>query len=334
MALFAGDGGPYRGSMDELGESLDRWTTAGLIDAVAAERIRDFESARRLSASVPPASNRPGAMEALLYLGFVILGAGAWALIAQGWSELEPWARVASLAIPMVLLLLAGAAMRLSGEPQLRRGSQAAWFVAVPLFAGLLGVLFDEYGPGVDDNGNVLMVLSAATLTLACALWLFNPSHAQVAAMAGATAFLAETMGAFPDDYSTRFAGVALLVAGAAGVVLAEAGWLTPRRSARLLYALILVAGPYQAGFDGPIAFEFLAGALATGVIALGVVREDFALVMAGVAVSFIVLITFIFEHFEDHLGAPLALMVSGGAVIAGVMLLAALRGRLSRAMP
>lgn len=312
--------------MASVQEHLRRWVEAGLLTADDADRLEAWEAAQ---VSSPRTESRPGAMEALLYLGVVILSAGVWALLAQGWSELEAWARVLSVAVPFGLMLAAGAALRLSDDPQYRRGSQAAWFVAVPLFTGLLGVIFEEYGPGIDDRGDLMMVIAAATLLLACVLWLLNPGHAQVLALALSAGFLGETMGASPDEYSRRVSGVALLVAGIAGATLADAEWLTPRRSARAFFAVLLILGPFQAGVGGTTGFELLAGAAAAAVVAFGVWREDFALVMVGVAGAFIVLITFIFEHFAKDLGAPLALMLSGAVVIAGVMALAALRGRL-----
>ena len=307
---------------------LRRWVDAGLIDADAAARIEAWESAQ---APEKAAESRPGAMEALLYLGIVVLAAGAFTLLAQGWDQLEPWARVAALGVPFVLLLGAGGAMRQSADAELRRGSQAAWFVSVGLFAGLLAVGVEEFGPGISDNADAAMVIAAATLLFASALWVLSPTHAQVLAVAGSAAFLAETIGSFPDDYSPRYSGTAMFVAGAVGLALAEAGWLTPRMSARLCFAVLLVLGPYQAGVGGPIGFEFLAGAAAVAVIALGVMRGEFALVLAGVGGAFLVLITFIFEHFEDRLGAPLALMVSGGVLVAGVLILGLLRGQTRR---
>lgn len=315
--------------MASVQEHLRQWVEAGLLNADEAGRIESWEAAQAVR---PRTESRPGAMEALLYLGLVILGAGVFAMLAQGWSDLEAWARVVSAVVPFGLMLAAGAALRLSDDPQYRRGSQAAWFVAVPLFTGLLAIIFEEYGPGIDDRGDLMMVIAAATLLLACVLWLLNPGHAQVLALALSAGFLGETMGAFPDEYSRRLAGVALLVLGIAGVALADLDWLTPRRSARAFFAVLVIFGPYQAGVGGTTGFELLAGLAAAGVIALGVWRGDFALVLAGVAGAFVVLVTFIFEHFTSSLGAPLALMLSGAVVIAGVMALAALRGRLRAA--
>jgi hypothetical protein len=37
-------------------------------------------------------------------------------------------------------------------------------------------------------------------------------------------------------------------------------------------------------------------------------------------------LVTFIFEHFEEEVGAPVALMLSGGALVGAVLTIAALR--------
>jgi hypothetical protein len=74
------------------------------------------------------------------------------------------------------------------------------------------------------------------------------------------------------------------------------------------------------------MAFELMLFAVAAALIALGVWRASFTLLAIGVVASFIGLVTFIFEHFEDRIGAPVALMISGGALIAGVLLLARFR--------
>jgi hypothetical protein len=61
--------------------------------------------------------------------------------------------------------------------------------------------------------------------------------------------------------------------------------------------------------------------------VALSVARGHFSLTVVGVAGIFVALVTYVFEHFEDEIGAPVALMVSGGVVVAGVTLLVQLRG-------
>ncbi len=308
-------------------EHLKRWMDAGLIERETAERIEVWEQAQSPARS--DAAERPGALEALLYLGVVVLGVGVFALLAQNWDDLASWARVTAIGVPTALLLAAGGAMRLSKEPQLERGSQLAWLVSVGLFAGLLAIILNEYhlGFGEHDDRGRLLTVAASTFGLSVTLWVLSPRHAQVLAVAAASFFLAQMIGNWPDEFSQTAAGMTLLGFGAAGVAMSEAKWLKPEVSGSFLFSVLLIAGPWEAGIgDGHIAFEFLAGVCAVGLIGYGVVRASFLLVIVGVAGTFWVLVTFIFEHFSERLGAPLALMISGGLVIAGVLLLAAYR--------
>jgi hypothetical protein len=312
--------------MANIRDHLKRWMEAGLIDRDLAGRIETWEARQHAGRRE---DERPGALEALLYLGLVVLGVGVFALFAQQWDELESWARVTAVGVPVALLLGVGAVLRFSDEPELERGSQAAWFVAVPLFAAFLGILFDEYGLGLDfsDDRDGLLVVASASFALALALWVFSPRHAQVVAFAGTAFFLGQAVGNWPDDFSQALAGMVILGIGLAGVCFGEAGWFGPRTTVQLFFGALCIAGPFEAGVgDGHIAFEFLAGLMAAGVVGLGVVRGSFGLVLVGVTGAFGVLVTFIFEHFSDELGAPLALMLSGGIMVAAVILLAAFR--------
>ena len=312
--------------MADVREHLKRWMEAGLVDRDLAGRIETWEHAQRAGRRE---DDRPGALEALLYLGIVVLAVGVFALFAQQWDELESWARVTAIGVPVALMLGVGAVLRLGDEPELQRGSEAAWFAAVGLFAGFLGVLLNEYELGIsesDDRAGLLLVASA-TFILAVALWAFSPRVAQVVAVAGSAFFLAQAIGNWPDEFDRQLAGVVALGFGLAGLALGEFELFTPRIAAQVFFGALCIAGPFEAGInDGHIAFEFLAGAMAIGVIALGVWRGSFFLVLTGVAGSFVVLVTFIFEHFSEQLGAPLALMLSGGVMVAAVILLAAFR--------
>jgi len=316
--------------MGQIEEHLKRWLDAGVVEAATAERIRAYEQGQ--SAGRPSTDERPGALEALLYLGLVVLAVGVFALFAQQWGELESWARVSAIAVPLVLLLIAGTAMRQSKDPEMMRGSEAAWFVSVALFAGLLGVFFNEYDFGFSeqDERGPLLVVAAATFLLSLGLWVLSPKDAQLLAFAGSGVFLGQAIGAWPDQFSNELAGMTILGIGAAGIVLAEAGWFTPVNTARLLFSALCIIGPYEAGAgDGSLGFELLAGAIAAAVIAYGVARGSFLMVLVGVAGAFLFLVSFIFEHFEDRLGAPLALMICGGVMIAAVLVLTAFRSEI-----
>ncbi|MFN8616042.1 MAG: DUF2157 domain-containing protein [Dehalococcoidia bacterium] len=309
-------------------EHLQRWIEAGLVESDTAARIEQWEDqqgpGRRAEA-------RPGVLEVLLYLGIVVLSVGVFMLFAQSWDELESWARVLAVGTPAALLVGLGAALHLSDEPQLRRGSQAAWLVAVPLFATAFAVTVNELGLGLGDPGDrgALLTIAGATFLVALCLWVVSPSYAQVLALAGATVFFGESAGNWPDDFSPQLAGMTIFGIAAAALVLAEAKWFKPVLGVRVLFSVLLIMGPFQAGVDtGPAGFELLAGAAAVAIVAYGVLRESFLMVLVGVVGAFFVLFNSVAKHFSERLGAPMALMVCGGILVAGVLLLAVYRSR------
>lgn len=323
--------------MGQIDDLLQRWLSAGLIESGTAERIRSFE-AERARAEERERDDRPGVIEVLLYLGVAVLAVGVFALMAQNWPELQSGARVAALAVPTVVCLGGGALMRVSSEAGVRRAGQMAWLVAVGLAAGTMAVFFNEYHPGgleFEDDREAMLIIAASAAALALLLWVFSPTHAQVLALAAGVFFFAQAMGNWPDDYSEGLAGVTLLTIGVAAVALVELGLLRPRETSQLLFGAMAIAGPYQAGFieDG-IPFELLAFVVGAALITLGILRASFVYVLVGVAGLFVVLVTFIFEHFEDDIGAPLALILSGAILIGAVLLLARFRPTLRRRAP
>ncbi len=319
--------------MGHIDDLLQRWLAAGLIESGTADRIRTFE--REQAVKEGDDDNRPGIIEVLLYLGVAVLAVGVFALLAQNWPELESGARVAALAVPAALCLGGGALMRVSPEAGIQRAGQVAWLVAVVLAAGTMGVFLNEYHPGgmeLDDDRESMLLIAGATAALALVLWVFSPKHAQVLALAGGAFFLAQALGNWPDTFSPNLAGMMLLAMGAAAVALTELKIMQPKDSSQLLFGAMAVAGPYQAGFiDNGLAFELLAFVVAGALIALGIARQSFIYVLVGVAGLFVMLVTFIFEHFEDDIGAPLALILSGGILIGAVLLLARFRPALRR---
>ena len=335
MSLFAANSAAYARAMADIEEHIEEWLEAGVIEPPAAERIRHWEREQDRKPAAK-AQDGPGALEAMLYLGVVVLAVGIFALVAQQWDQLEPWARVAATSVPVLLLLAAGLAMRLSNEAALERGGQVAWLVAVGLFAGALAVIVTEYGPDSrsgDDDRNAFLFIGAGTVMLALTLWVVSAKHAQVIALAGALAFLAQAMGNWPDDFSEPLAGFMLFAFGATGVALGELGWFAPRPSTRFAFAILAIAGPYQAGFSGgtELFYELLTFAVAATLVAVGVVRGSFSLVVVAILGTFVALVTFIFEHFEDEVGVPVALMLSGAALVGAVLLLAAFRSESRR---
>jgi len=315
----------YGAPMTNLEEYLRRWRDAGLVGDEEAQRIREFERA------LPdrPAGDRPGVIEAVLYLGIAIAAAGAFFLGAENWGELEPWARIASLAVPAVLTLLAGFALRTLDEPGYRRAGSAIWLVAVALSAGTVAVINSE--SGIDDHYALLIVGVAATL-VAAVLWVVSPSHLQLLALGGALFVLALGVGNSSDDFSSTITGMAVLVVGLIGVALAERQLFEPRFTARAVFGAFAIAGPYIAGLDGSVIWaELLVFVVGAGLIVLAVRRDTFSYMVIAVTGMFVGLVTFVFEHLSDTIGVAVSLLLSGAAIIAAVLLLAVLRSATQR---
>ncbi len=88
---------------DRIEELLLRWTSAGILDAATATRIREFESSQPHSAKF-----RWPVMVALAF-GGIMLGAGILLFVASHWDELSPGGRF-SLVLLMVAVFHAGGA--------------------------------------------------------------------------------------------------------------------------------------------------------------------------------------------------------------------------------
>jgi hypothetical protein len=314
--------------VSDAAEHIRAWQQAGLIDEDLAGRLLAHEAPGATSA--PPHADRPGVIEALLYLGIVVAGAGLIFFVGRQWDELESWARLLMLALPLGLSLAAGAGMHFSGEPGIRRGGHLAWLLSVVLVGGTLAVAFNEFGgdgAGAGDDRGSLLTTALVTLAAALGLWAVAPSHPQLLGIAGSTVFFAEALGAWPDDYSERIAGMTILFGGLAAVALAELRILRPRVLAQAIAAALTGGGAYHAGFDSAVGWELLSLVAGCLLIAAGVWRASFAYIAGGVATLLVALITFMFEHFEDEIGAPVALMLSGGLIVAAVLVLVQVRG-------
>jgi len=304
-----------------IDEQLRRWREAGLIDESTAARIAAFEDSSPAPFSSPA---RPGLLEALLYLGVAVAGVGTFVLLGDNWEDLRPWARIMALAVPALLAVLAGFVMRASTEPGVVRAGHVAWLAAVGLLAGTIAVVGNESDLAEQD---LLLLAGLGATGLALALWVLAPSHPQIVAIAAALVLLASGIGAWPDEYNVLVGGLFISLFGGIALALTEAGMVTPAAAARAVFGLMAAAGIYFAGLeDDFIIVELLTFAAGGVLIALSIWRAVFLYMIYGVGIIFVALVTFIFEHFADTLGAPFALIISGAMLVAGALLVSRFR--------
>jgi len=307
--------------MGSTEQHLERWQAEGLLDAATAQRIRDFEAPRERER----AGERPGIMEALIYLGLAVVSVGVIVLLTSNWDVLETWARITVMVVPAALATLVGQVMRTSDQPEIRRGGWVAWLVAVALFAGAAAVIGNESDWESKDQALAAGIVATA---LALAMWALEPQHPQVIGVAGSLFLLCVALAARADEANLAIGSGLISVIGLAGIILAELGLLTPRFTARAIAAAALAVASFYIGVDPDVsnAFEavvFVAGAvLVVASIRFGV----FVYMLFGVAAVFAGLIQVMLSHIDDPTLAALGLMVVGTLLIAGVLLLARFR--------
>ena len=299
-------------------EHLKRWLSADVIDETVADRIREFESERSGREQVAD-DNRPGLLEAIAYLGIAVVAVGVVIMVTVSWDDLEGWARVLVTAVPGVLALVLGQALRQTGRPGLVRGGHMAWLAAVALLGGTVAIV----GANADWNEeDIALAGGIAAAAVAIVLWVFSASHPQVVAVCGSVFAAGMALGGRSDEFSFAVAGLSIAAMSVVGMVLAERGLLTPTLTARFLSALGVGWGTFFAGFESGV-YEPLAFVAAATLVALSIQRRVLPYMLIGVALVFLGLVSSITRHSGDPTTAAAGLIVVGALLVGAVLVLA-----------
>lgn len=295
-------------------EHLRRWQEAGLLDAATVDRIRSYEATRQAP------DERPTAVEALIYLGVAVAAVGVVVLVIANWEGLPAWAHLAAPALPAVLALAAGQALRSSPAAEMRRGGQVAWVAAT----ALAGLTATAVGLEADwPEGDVAVSSWLVAAAVATALWVAERAHPQVVALGVAFFGLGISLGSLPgeDEFSVPVAGLSAAGFGAAALALAEAGLLKPRITARIVAAAAVVFGALflQTEETERVWAELLMLAAGGALVGAGIARSTFVYVAAGVGAVFVGLIVLVLRRLEDPTMAALALTLLG-VLLAGTV--------------
>lgn len=308
----------------DLLDRIDKWEAESLITAEQATALR-HRVAREVEST---ALQRVVATEILVYLGSLIVALALAFLAILNWDELGSAGRILVVLLPALAMFALGWPLRSAADPRLRRGAQALWLGAGLISGVVFMVIFHEMRlidwreRGPTDLYFLLSCLVAGALS--AATYALLPTVVQSLSFhfwlsLAFISFLGWLDTEFPPFNPWRTLVLGLLV----GVIwLALAAWLH-RRGRERLGAVSLLVGAVTA-----LATPFLlapweetpmeAVSLVANLLFIGAsVRYQSRILLYSGAVFLLLLITYLnFERFAGEVGMPIALFLTGAALI------------------
>jgi len=248
-------------------------------------------------------------MEAIGYIGTILVLAGAFAFAQQHWTDISEAGRFTILAVATGVFLAIGAFVLSSTEPALRRLSAVTWAVSVAAFAGSAGMV----NLLLDTSGKTpFLTVATSTAAYAVVLWMLHRHGVQQALAFGATCVgVASILNYAVTDASVWMIAVPLW---AMGVAWAAAGWA--RRVAPWFVAFplgLLVALIAPATIERPSGLRFGVGiATALTVMTFAVVAKFTPALAMGSVAELGYVIGAVAFYFGDTLGVPASLAIAG----------------------
>jgi len=289
---------------DALAEVVDLVTRHGLtIDEVSHALAGAGDAAGRRSSTV--------VSRLFAYLGGIFVFAGLGIFVGMRWDELGPAGRV---------LLTLGPGLCLFVLALVCTTDERAEAAATPLFllaavvqpTGIL-VMLNEFGRGGEPEHAVLFMSLVMLVQQGCTFW---------ARRRTVLAFTTIVFGSMASVVSLDLLDANMYLTGITiGASLLCVGWSLDRSPhqaiAGLVYffgAALLLEETYTWLRREPLEILFLGAAC--GVVVLAAVARSRSLLVVGTAALVGYIADFIYQHFADNLGAPLALMAIGFAFL------------------
>lgn len=304
--------------MKDLADRLREWVAQGLIDEAQAAAIRSYEN--------PPEDERrvPLVAEVLGYLGGSLALIAVFILVGEFWTDLEVWARLLLVGAGTVAFLTAGWFIRDIANEAIRRLASFAWAlgtVGVAFWFGLLGDNVFEAEPETS-----ILMGSLAASAVAFVLYRLSPHGLQQILLGGSVVASALSLLAQLDQPPEAYYGLAIWGIGVAWLFLTWGGHLRPKITGYALGAIAVLLGPQFMRFDD-VTWPLLLGLVTAGVLlTFSVTLRNTILLGFGAAGIFLFVPQIIFEFFEDTIGVPLALFLTGVVLLGAALLVARLR--------
>ena len=299
-----------------LSEALDDWVQLGLITGEQSRAIRLHEEEpheRRVPLALAPSPETGPSLvvEALGYLGGIVMLVGAGILAGMYWPELSVSLRLVLIGVTVVVLVGAGFVVSERLGDAAGRLRSVLWALGVAATSGFLGLLSTDVLNRQDEHA--LVTVGFGTAVVAGVLWWLRPTALQQLALF--VPVLVAAVGAALELSSTTssWGGGAMWLAAVVWTALSWAGWLEPRVTGVALGVLGAVLGAMTIDADVGIALA-LGTAVGAGVLALwgrslpwlGAAAVALLWTMPRAAGAW----------FPGRLSAALALIVTGGALV------------------
>jgi hypothetical protein len=296
-------------TVDAMSRALERWVRDGLISESQAEAILAAEHADERPRRVAPL------VEAAGYLGTVLAGIAAIAIVAEFWADLRTWAQIGLPSLTAAALLLGGRWIADVDDSASGRLLSFLWFLSSAAAVTAL-VVATERLLDIDEPRRALLV-GLGTVAYGGWLWLVRPRPLQqVVLAAGVLTTLLAALSLFERPPVELF-GLAVWALGVAWALLEWGGLLRPARTAYALGGIAVLAGPQL------LSFEFQGAGLALGLASAGALFATAARIRPGVLLGFGAVGVAVYvpqtlsAYFPDVIGVPALLLVSGVVVLA-----------------
>ncbi|WP_395694346.1 DUF2157 domain-containing protein [Nocardioides sp.] len=289
-------------------DAYDEWVGAGLISADQAERIRAYEAIR------PGRARVSLVVEALGYLGGVIMLVGASILVGMYWGDISVPLRLALAGATAVGLVVAGTLVPHELGPAADRLRSVLWALAVAATAGVLTIWSQDVLERYDEDE--LLVVAPLTALVAALLWWWRRTWLQQLVLVVPLLLAAAAVGLHLGDGDTA-PGIAVWVVAVAWTALAWAGALPPRGSGVVLGGLGAIFGPMTISGQVGIVLGLLT---AVALLVLALVARSLPLLAVAALGLLEAAPRAVVEWFPGRLSAALTLIVVGALLVgAGV---------------
>jgi uncharacterized membrane protein len=301
---------------------LQRWVDAGLISDDQARAITAFELAQQ---GTRPKSRVSPAIEALAYVGGVLLAVGAGMLVGQHWDELGTAGHLGVVAVAAVVSGVVGTVVGES-DPAAWRLRGFLWALSAAAIGAVAGLFAFEV---LEVSGEPVALATAGVAAIAAGgYWQLRDRPLQHAlAFLGIAVSIGVAIAWAGAGNVAGFIGLALWLFGGAWAWLA---WQRRVPPAIVGFPLGIVLTLVASGIVGG-QVEWLAPLLgfatATAWVGAGVVSNERLSLAPGVVGVFVFLPWTLGYFFGETLGAPAIAMLSG-ALLLGVVVLLLRRGR------